>query len=140
MDANVQEIHIVKNVRIITNAECRKELSMKDLVLQRMEQELEKYREYLVSGKITAKEMLDEAYQLVIKQGLYYIFANHNCSRLTINEWKWLNQQENILCQTAHCGRCKPHFDFGDNTFPIVPYRHLPQTLIGMTADCRSLV
>ena len=43
-------------------------------------------------------------------------------------------------CQTAHCGRCKPHFDFGDNTFPIVPYRHLPQTLIGMTADCRSLV
>lgn len=45
-----------------------------------------------------------------------------------------------IKCQTAHCGRCKPHFDFGDNTFPIVPYRHLPQTLIGMTADCRSLV
>ena len=43
-------------------------------------------------------------------------------------------------CKTAHCGRCKPHFDFGDNTFPIVPYRHLPQTLIGMTADCRSLV
>ena len=47
---------------------------------------------------------------------------------------------ENVDCQTAHCGRCKPHFDFGDNTFPIVPYRHLPQTLIGMTADCRSLV
>ena len=70
---------------------------MKDLVLQRMEQELEKYREYLVSGKITAKEMLDEAYQLVIKQGLYYIFANHNCSRLAITEWEWLNQQENIL-------------------------------------------
>ena len=45
-----------------------------------------------------------------------------------------------VSCQTAHCGRCKPHFDFGDNTFPIVPYRHLPQTLIGMTADCRSLV
>ena len=97
MDANVQEIHIVKNVRIITNAECRKELSMKDLVLQRMEQELEKYQKYLVSGKITAKEMLDEAYQLVIKQGLYYIFANHNCSRLAITEWEWLNQQENIL-------------------------------------------
>ena len=97
MGANVQEIHIVKNVRIIMNAECRKELSMKDLVLKRMEQELEKYREYLVSGKITAKEMLDEAYQLVIKQGLYYIFANHNCSRLAIPEWEWLNQQENIL-------------------------------------------
>lgn len=43
-------------------------------------------------------------------------------------------------CQTAHCGRCKPHFDFGGNTSPIVPYRHLPQALRGLTADCRSLV
>ena len=51
-----------------------------------------------------------------------------------------IDEDFDIKCQTAHCGRCKPHFDFGDNTFPIVPYRHLPQTLIGMTADCRSLV
>lgn len=43
-------------------------------------------------------------------------------------------------CQTAHCGRSKPHFDFGDNTSPTVPYRHLPQPLRGMTADCRSFV
>lgn len=43
-------------------------------------------------------------------------------------------------CQTAHCRRRKPHFDFGGNTSPIVPYRHLPQTLRGLTADCRSLV
>ena len=43
-------------------------------------------------------------------------------------------------CQTAHCGRHKPHFDFGVITSPIVPYRNLPQTLRGMTADCRSLV
>ena len=45
-----------------------------------------------------------------------------------------------LKCQTAHCGRRKPHFDFGRNTSPIVPYRHLPQTLRGLTADCRSLV
>lgn len=45
-----------------------------------------------------------------------------------------------LYCQTAHCGRRKPHFDFGGNTSPIVPYRHLPQTLCGLTADCRSLV
>ena len=45
-----------------------------------------------------------------------------------------------VYCQTAHCGRRKPHFDFGGNTSPIVPYRHLPQTLRGLTADCRSLV
>lgn len=43
-------------------------------------------------------------------------------------------------CQTAHCGRCKPHFDFGENTSPIVPYRYLPQTFSGTDADCRSLV
>ena len=45
-----------------------------------------------------------------------------------------------VKCQTAHCGRRKPHFDFCGNTSPIVPYRHLPQTLRGLTADCRSLV
>ena len=43
-------------------------------------------------------------------------------------------------CQTAHCGRSKPHFDFGENASPIVPNRHLPQTLRRLTADCRSLV
>lgn len=45
-----------------------------------------------------------------------------------------------IACQTAHCGRGKPHFDFGNNISLIVRYRHLPQTLIGMTVDCCSLV
>lgn len=43
-------------------------------------------------------------------------------------------------CQTAHCGRCKPRFVLGEFTSPIVPYRNLPQTPGGMTADCRSLV
>lgn len=50
------------------------------------------------------------------------------------------NDKRKSDCQTAHCGRCKPHFDFGGNTSPIVPYRHLPQALRGLTADCRSLV
>ena len=45
-----------------------------------------------------------------------------------------------IECQTAHCGRCKPRFVLGEFTSPIVPYRNLPQTPGGMTADCRSLV
>ena len=48
--------------------------------------------------------------------------------------------EEMIKCQTAHCGRYIPHFDFGAKPSPIVPYRHLPQSLSGMTADCRSLV
>lgn len=70
---------------------------MKELVLKRMEQELNEYREYLISGELTAQKMLEEAYQLVIKQGLHYILENHNCSRLSLAEWNWLNQQENIL-------------------------------------------
>ena len=45
-----------------------------------------------------------------------------------------------VQCQTAHCGRCKPRFVLGEFTSPIVPYRNLPQTPGGMTADCRSLV
>ena len=44
------------------------------------------------------------------------------------------------MCQTAHCGRCKLHFVFGEFTSPIVPYRNLPQAPDGMTADCCSLV
>ena len=48
--------------------------------------------------------------------------------------------QEFSYCQTAHCGRQKLHFDFGINTSPTVPYRHSPQALCGLTADCRSLV
>ena len=70
---------------------------MKEVALKRMEQELREYREYLASGKLTTQRMLEEAYQLVVKQGLYYIFENHNCSRLSVAEWNWMNQQEHIL-------------------------------------------
>ena len=45
-----------------------------------------------------------------------------------------------LRCQTAHCGRGKPHFIFGGLASPMVPYRNLPQASVGMTADCRSLV
>lgn len=53
---------------------------------------------------------------------------------------RMLKKARMIYCQTAHCGRYIPHFDFGAKPSPIVPYRHLPQSLSGMTADCRSLV
>lgn len=45
-----------------------------------------------------------------------------------------------VYWETAHYWRHKPHFDFGEFVFPIVPYRHSPQALRGLTADCRSLV
>ena len=56
---------------------------------------------------------------------------------------KWFIEKasgKDTKCQTAHCGRRKLHFDFGETASPIVPCRYLPQTLSGMTAGCRSLV
>ena len=88
---------IVVTARFRKNAERRKEKFMRDNVLKRMEQELKDYREYLVSEKLTAVQIVEEAYQLVTKQGLYYVFANHNYGRLSPEEWSWLNQQERIV-------------------------------------------
>lgn len=68
---------------------------MRENVLRRMEQEVKGYREYLVSGELAA-QIVEEAYQLVVKQGLYCVFANHDCGRLSAEEWGWLNQQEHI--------------------------------------------
>lgn len=70
---------------------------MRDNVLKRMEQEVKEYREYLVSEKLTAEQIMEEAYQLVVKQGLYEVFVNHNNGRLSAEAWNWLNQQENIV-------------------------------------------
>ena len=88
---------IVVTVRFRKSAERRKEKFMRDNVLKRMEQEVKDYREYLVSEKLTAAQIVEEAYQLVVKQGLYYVFANHNYGKLSPEEWSWLNQQEHIV-------------------------------------------
>lgn len=90
-------IAIAAIAHLLKNAGRRKENLMRDNILKRMEQEVTNYREYLVSEKLTAAQIVEEAYQLVVKQGLYYVFANHNYSRLSPKEWSWLNQQENIV-------------------------------------------
>ena len=43
-------------------------------------------------------------------------------------------------CQTAHCGRRKPHVDFGTSAFPTAQSRGWPQTFSGAAARCRNLV
>ena len=88
---------IVVTARFMKSAERRKENLMRESVLKRMEQEVKDYREYLASEKLTAAQIVEEAYQLVVKQGLYYVFANHNYGRLSPEEWSWLNQQEHIV-------------------------------------------
>lgn len=70
---------------------------MREHVLKRMEQEVKDYQEYLVSGKLTAVQIVKEAYQLVVKQGLYEVFANYNNGRLSAEKWNWLNQQEHVV-------------------------------------------
>lgn len=70
---------------------------MRENVLKRMEQEVKDYREYLASEKLTATQIVEESYQLVVKQGVYYVFVNHNYGKLSPEEWSWLNQQEHIV-------------------------------------------
>ncbi len=43
-------------------------------------------------------------------------------------------------CPAAHCGRRYPKIIFGGSLSPIVRHKLMPQTLSGMTADCRSLI
>lgn len=90
-------IFIAVIVRLAKNAERRKEKFMREHVLKRMEQEVKDYQEYLVSGKLTAVQIVKEAYQLVVKQGLYEVFANYNNGRLSAEKWNWLNQQEHVV-------------------------------------------
>ena len=80
-------------------------------------------------------EMLD-----VSKAKAYEIIRNLNDE---LNASGFITLQGKVpkaYCQTAHCGRGKPHFIFGGFTSPIVPYRNLPQAPDGMTANCHSLV
>lgn len=70
---------------------------MREDVLKRMEREVKGYRKYLESGKLAAERIVEEACQLVVEQGVYHVFADHDCSRLSAEEWSWLNQQEHIV-------------------------------------------
>ena len=70
---------------------------MREKVLYRMEQEIKDYRGQLVSGAMTAGEIVEQAYQLVIKQGLFQVFEDYRLTKLSMEEWVWLDGQENIL-------------------------------------------
>lgn len=70
---------------------------MRENVIKRMEQEIDAYREYLVSGRVTAKEIVEQSYQLVVKQGLFYIFASHDTENVSETIWDCLSRQEHII-------------------------------------------
>ena len=83
---------------------------------------------------------------LVRREAERFYFLKDSTALLDIDRKKYskllgmTEGEENSECQTAHCGRCKTHFIFGETSYPIVPNRNLPQILDGLTAHCCSLV
>lgn len=82
--------------RFMKNAACRKESFMKNNVLRRMEVETKEYREYLVSGEVSAEQLVRDVYQLAVRQSLYYIIVTPGFVNLSNEEWGWLDRQEHI--------------------------------------------
>ena len=59
---------IVVTAHILMCVDGRKETSMKEKVLKRLESELLLYRRYLVSGAFTAEQLVEEAYGISLRQ------------------------------------------------------------------------
>lgn len=71
---------------------------MKERILERMKDELASYRLYLVSGALTAEQLFDEAYQIVMKQEIVEAMERlHEDNRLCEATWCWLSQKSMVL-------------------------------------------
>ena len=89
---------IVVTVHIMKNVDGRKEISMKENVLKRLESELLLYRRYLVSGAFTAEQLVEEAYGIALRQFITEAMERlAEDNRLTDDLWHWLNEKENVL-------------------------------------------
>ena len=89
---------IVVTVHIMKNVDGRKEISMKEKVLKRLESELLLYRRYLVSGAFTAEQLVEEAYGIALRQFIMEAMeqlAEEN--RLSDELCNWLNEKECVL-------------------------------------------
>ena len=89
---------IVVIVHIMKNVDGRKEISMKEKVLKRLESELLLYRRYLVSGAFTAEQLVEEAYGIALRQFIMEAMeqlAEEN--RLSDELCNWLNEKECVL-------------------------------------------
>ena len=97
----------------------------------------------VIGSESRGKRFAVKCISLILKKKK--VFRYSETSEIDITQY--VSDSTNILflsdlykCQTAHYGRCEPHFDFGRNTSLIVPHRYLTQIISGITADCRSLV
>ena len=89
---------IVVTVRIMKIVDGRKEISMKEKVVKRLNEEMLAYRRYLVSGVMTAKQLVEEAYGIALRQFIVEAMerlAEEN--RLSDELCNWLNEKENVL-------------------------------------------
>ena len=89
---------IVVTAHILMCVDGRKETSMKEKVLKRLESELLLYRRYLVSGAFTAEQLVEEAYGIALRQFITEAMERlAEDNRLTDDLWHWLNEKENVL-------------------------------------------
>ena len=89
---------IVVTVRIMKIVDGRKEISMKEKVVKRLNEEMLAYRRYLVSGIMTAEQLVEEAYGIALRQFIMEAIERlAEDNRLTDDLWHWLNEKENVL-------------------------------------------
>lgn len=89
---------IVVTVHIMKNVDGRKEISMKEKVVKRLNEEMLAYRRYLVSGVISAEQLIEEAYGIALRQFIMEAMeqlAEEN--RLSDELCNWLNEKECVL-------------------------------------------
>lgn len=89
---------IVVTVHILMCVDGRKEISMKEKVVKRLNEEMLAYRRYLVSGVMTAEQLVEEAYGIALRQ---FIVEAMEClaeeNRLSDELCNWLSEKECVL-------------------------------------------
>ena len=89
---------IVVTVRIMKIVDGRKEISMKEKVVKRLNEEMLAYRRYLVSGVMTAEQLVEEAYGIALRQFIVEAMKQMaEDNRLSDELCNWLNEKECVL-------------------------------------------
>ena len=89
---------IVVTVRIMKIVDGRKEIYMKEKVVKRLDEEMLAYRRYLVSGVMTAEQLVEEAYGIALRQFIMEAMEQlAEDNRLSDELCNWLNAKENVL-------------------------------------------
>ena len=89
---------IVVTVRIMKIVDGRKEIYMKEKVVKRLDEEMLAYRRYLVSGVMTAEQLVEEAYGIALRQFIMEAMEQlAEDNRLSDELCNWLNEKECVL-------------------------------------------